>query len=89
MHLLANGGAQEGHPLHILREKLISMRVNKSTGRVYVPRDYSIGSVFKCWNHIKRNSKEEFTLLRIGEDIEYPVGFADYFTDIEIGGIQR
>ena len=33
IHLLANGGAQEGHPLHILREKLISMRVSKSTGR--------------------------------------------------------
>ena len=87
--MLVFGGAEQGHPLHILREKLISLRVTKTTGRVYLPREYSIGSVFKCWNHIKRKSKEEFTLLRIGEDIEYPVGFADYFTDIEIGGIER
>lgn len=37
----------------------------------------------------ERKSKDTFTMLAVGEDIEYPVGFAKYFTDIEIGGIER
>ncbi len=86
---LATGGAQEGTPIHELREKLISLRIRRPTGPTYLPKDYVIGSVFKAWNMTERKSKDPFTMLSVGEDIEYPVGFAKYFTDIEIGGIER
>lgn len=89
MHLLANGGASEGQPVHELREKLLSLRIKRPTGHTYVARDFLIGSVFKAWNMQERKSKDLFTMLSIGEDIEYPVGFAKYFTDIEVGGIER
>lgn len=89
MHLLASGGALEGQPVHELRERLLSLRIKRPTGHTYVARDFLIGSVFKAWNMQERKSKDLFTMLTIGEDIEYPVGFAKFFTDIEVGGIER
>lgn len=89
MSRLAHGGAQEGEPVHELREKLINLRMKKATGITYAPKDYIIGSVFKAWNMQERKSKEAFSMLGIGETIEYPVGFIKFFTDIEIGGIER
>lgn len=89
MSRLAHGGAGEGEPVHELREKLLNLRIKKPTGLTFTPKDYIIGSVFKAWNMHERKSKEVFNMLQVGEDIEYPVGFADYFTDIDIGGIER
>lgn len=89
IHQLAHGGAEEGNPVHEVRERLLNLRIKKSTGVTHLPRDYVIGSVFKAWNMIRSKSNEPFTMLALGEDIEYPVGFAKYFTDIEIGGIER
>ena len=89
MHQLRFGGAPENSPQHLLREKLISYRIKRPTGYIYTSKDHIIGSVFKCWNLIERKSSEPFEMLKIGEDIEYPIGFAKFFTDIEVGGIER
>lgn len=87
--LIANGGAPADSHVHRLREKLLDLRIRKATGFTYTTRAYIVGSVFKCWNMTKRNSTEEFNMLQIGEDIEYPIGFGKYFTDIEISGVER
>ncbi len=89
MHKLRYGGAAIDHPAHILREKLLDYRIKRPTGYMYISKDHIIGSVFKCWNNIERNSTDTFEMLKVGEDIEYPIGFAKFFKDIEVGGIER
>ena len=89
LHKLRFGGAKVDEPIHILREKLINYRIKRPTGYIYTTRDHIIGSVFKCWNMTERKSEETFEMLKVGESIEYPVGFIKHFDDIEIGGIER
>lgn len=89
IHKLRYGGSPVDSPEHILREKLISYRIKRPTGYVYTSKDHIIGSVFKCWNMMQRKASEPFEMLKLGEDIEYPIGFAKFFEDIEIGGIER
>ena len=89
MQFLESGGAPKESHVHQLRERLIGLRVKKSTGYQYYKKDWLLGSVFKCWNMQERKRPEDFTMLQIGEDIEYPIGFKKYFEDIEYGGIER
>ncbi len=89
LHKLRFGGAKENEPVHILREKLLNYRIKRPTGYIYTSKEHIIGSVFKCWNNIQRKNSEPFEMLRIGEDVEYPVGATKYFKDLEISGIQR
>jgi len=86
---LATGGSTEGTPVHEVRERLLNLRIKGPTGHKVIAKDYVIGSVFKAWNMTERKSKEDFTMLGIGESIEYPVGFIKVFDDIDIGGIER
>lgn len=88
-HALKYGGLPENHPIHILREKLMKYRMKRDTGYMYVTKEHVIGSVFKCWNHVERGYSDRFEMLKVGESIEYPVGFKKICPDIEIGGIEK
>ena len=89
LELIRNGGAAVDHPCHILRENLMRYRMKRDTGYMHVHKEHIIGSVFKCWNHLERKSKAKFEMLKVGEDIIYPIGFKTFFTDIEIGEIRK
>jgi len=89
MNLIRSGGAAVDHPCHILRENLLKYRIKRDTGYMHVHKEHIIGSVFKCWNHLESKNPDTFAMLKVGEDIIYPIGFKKFFEDIEVGEINK